>query len=205
MQQLTCDFASKATTEFKVILLRTENCVCATLLLRLAHPLTNSHYFEFDVCWTVHHFDDWSPQPGHYSSLTAPNIQPTASQERNDQCGNQHYSRELLMMGIVVPETCWAYKKCNKIISDTYLDFIFQLSHYFIHSFSHFQWIYLFTFFEHTWVGYFITCSLFHLCWSFMNTFCSLIIIISYLFRTFIHLSACSSILIVYSFSLPFN
>jgi len=26
--------------------------------------------------------------------------------ERNDQCGNQHYSRELLMMGIVVPETC---------------------------------------------------------------------------------------------------
>jgi len=45
-------------------------------------------------------------QPGYYSSLTAPNLQPTANQERNDQCGNQHYSRELLMMGIVVPETC---------------------------------------------------------------------------------------------------
>jgi len=28
-------------------------------------------------------------------SLTAPNLQPTANQERNDQCGNQHYSREL--------------------------------------------------------------------------------------------------------------
>jgi len=55
-------------------------------------------------------------QPGHYSSLTAPNLQPTANQERNDPCGNQHYSRELLMMGIVVPETCWAYKKYNKII-----------------------------------------------------------------------------------------
>ena len=39
-------------------------------------------------------------------SLPAPNVQPTANQERNDQCGNQHYSRELLMMGIVVPETC---------------------------------------------------------------------------------------------------
>ena len=26
--------------------------------------------------------------------------------ERDDQCGNQHYSRELLMMDIVVPETC---------------------------------------------------------------------------------------------------
>jgi len=31
--------------------------------------------------------------------------------------GNQYYSRELLMMGIVVPETCCAYKKCNKILS----------------------------------------------------------------------------------------
>jgi len=48
----------------------------------------------------------FSLQPGHYSSLTAPNLQPTANQERNDQCGNQHYSRELLVMGIAVPETC---------------------------------------------------------------------------------------------------
>jgi len=45
-------------------------------------------------------------QPGHYSSLTAPNLQHTANQEQNNQCGNQHYSRELLMMGIVMPETC---------------------------------------------------------------------------------------------------
>jgi len=47
-----------------------------------------------------------SQQPGHYSSLIAPNLQHTANQERNDQCGNQHHSRELLMMGIVMPETC---------------------------------------------------------------------------------------------------
>jgi len=33
-------------------------------------------------------------QPEHYSSLTAPNLQHTASQERNDQYGNQHHSRE---------------------------------------------------------------------------------------------------------------
>jgi len=58
-----------------------------------------------------------SLQPGHYSSLTAPDLQPTANQERNDQCGNQHHSRELLMMGIVVPEICWTCKKYNKIIS----------------------------------------------------------------------------------------
>jgi hypothetical protein len=41
----------------------------------------------------------------HYSSLTAPTLQPTANQERNDQCGNRHHSRELLMMGTVVPKT----------------------------------------------------------------------------------------------------
>ena len=34
------------------------------------------------------------------------NLQPAANQERNDQYDNQHYSRELLMMGIIVPETC---------------------------------------------------------------------------------------------------
>jgi len=57
-------------------------------------------------------------QTGHYCSLTAPNFQPTANEERNDQCGIQHYSRELLMMDIVVPETYWVYKKYNKVIGD---------------------------------------------------------------------------------------
>ena len=52
------------------------------------------------------HYYIHSLQLGHYSNLTAPNLQPTANQERNDQCGNQHYSRELLMMGIVMSETC---------------------------------------------------------------------------------------------------
>ena len=52
-----------------------------------------------------------SLQPGHYSSLTAPNLQPTANLGRNDQCGNQHHSRELLMMGTVMPETCWALQE----------------------------------------------------------------------------------------------
>jgi len=59
----------------------------------------------------------FSLQPENYSSLTAPNLQSTTNEERNDQCGNEHYSRELLMMSIVVPETCSAYKKYNKIIS----------------------------------------------------------------------------------------
>jgi hypothetical protein len=40
------------------------------------------------------------------SSSGTRDLQPTANQERNVQCGNQHYIRELLMMGIVVLETC---------------------------------------------------------------------------------------------------
>ena len=51
--------------------------------------------------------------PGHYSSLTATILQPTANQDRNDKSGNQHYTRELLKMDIVVPETCWAYKEAQ--------------------------------------------------------------------------------------------
>jgi len=63
-------------------------------------------------------FVGWSSVQAACYSLQ-PNFQPTATQKRVDRCGNQHYSRELLMMGIVVPETCWAYKKYNKIISST--------------------------------------------------------------------------------------
>jgi len=59
----------------------------------------------------------FSLQPGHCYNLTASNLQPTANPKRDDQRGNQHYSLELLMMGIVVPETCSAYKKHNKITS----------------------------------------------------------------------------------------
>jgi len=55
--------------------------------------------------WSIVRAAGYSLQSGHYSSLTATNFQPTATQERNDQCGNQHYSREILMMGMVMPET----------------------------------------------------------------------------------------------------
>jgi len=64
-----------------------------------------------------------SLQSGHYSSLTATYLQPTANQEGYDQCGNQQYSRELLTMSIVMPKTCWAHKKYNKITSGNSLVF----------------------------------------------------------------------------------
>jgi len=47
-----------------------------------------------------------SLQTGHHSSLTAPNLQHTENQKRYDQCSNQHHSREFLMMGTVMSETC---------------------------------------------------------------------------------------------------
>ena len=76
----------------------------------LLRPLSGAR--DCNVDYHIGRLVDWSSvraaglQPGHYSSLTATNLQPTANQERNDQCGNQHYSREFVMMGIVEPETC---------------------------------------------------------------------------------------------------
>jgi len=67
-------------------------------------PTSGARDYNVDYSCRLKH--DSSLQFGQYSSLTAPNLQPTANQERNDQCGNKHYSRELLMMDIVVPETC---------------------------------------------------------------------------------------------------
>jgi len=63
----------------------------------LLRPSSGAQDYNVDCC---------NLQPRHYSSLPASNFQPTAIQERDEQCGNQHYSRELLIMGIVVPETC---------------------------------------------------------------------------------------------------
>ena len=61
---------------------------------------------EVRLGWSSVWAAGYSLQTRHYSSLPAPHLQPKANQERNDKCGNQHYSRELLMMGIVMPETC---------------------------------------------------------------------------------------------------
>jgi len=43
---------------------------------------------------------------GHLSILPALNLQPAATPEPDGLCGNQRYRRELLMMGIIGPETC---------------------------------------------------------------------------------------------------
>jgi len=47
-----------------------------------------------------------SLRSGHSSILPALNFQPAGTREPDGLCGNQGYHRELLMMGIMVPETC---------------------------------------------------------------------------------------------------
>jgi len=64
-----------------------------------------------------------TPNTHHYEPYIYINANPSNFTERNDQCGNQQHSRELLMMGIVEPETYWAYKKYNKITYGIYLFF----------------------------------------------------------------------------------
>jgi len=40
------------------------------------------------------------------SGLPALNLQPAATREPDGLCGNQRYRRELLVMGVMVSETC---------------------------------------------------------------------------------------------------
>jgi len=47
-----------------------------------------------------------SLRSGHSSILPALNFQPAATREPDGLYGNQPYRLELLMMGIMVPETC---------------------------------------------------------------------------------------------------
>ena len=57
---------------------------------------------EVQLGWSSVRVVGSSLQTGHYSSLTTSNLQHTANQERHDQCGNQHHSRELLTMVILM-------------------------------------------------------------------------------------------------------
>ena len=49
---------------------------------------------------------DYSLRSGNSSILPALNFHPAATREPDGLCGNQRYRREILMMGIMVPETC---------------------------------------------------------------------------------------------------
>ena len=94
-------------------------CDCAVELLH------RSFCSRFVVCWRfgVAGFE-WCPccrlQPHQIS-----NTQRTKN-KTTDVVIQQH-SRKLLMMDVLMSETCWVHKKWNKIASDIKLVFILQL------------------------------------------------------------------------------
>ena len=57
------------------------------------------------------------PLPGRIACCLAPDLRQPATKKLHTIGGNNTHSLKLLMMGIAVPETCWAYYKCNKPFS----------------------------------------------------------------------------------------
>ena len=55
--------------------------------------------------------------PETHPSYLHLSFHPAATRESDGLCGNQRYRRELLTMGVMVPETCSAKYKYNKVIS----------------------------------------------------------------------------------------
>ena len=106
----------------------------------------SSYYSWFDVCWNFGVVGlEWYPccrlkpatriplQPNH-TEISACNTDTTPTQpHRNSNTHRtknnttnvviQQNSRKLLMMNILISETCWAHKKWNKIASDIKLVF----------------------------------------------------------------------------------
>jgi len=60
----------------------------------------------------------FSLQHGYHANPTTPKHQHTSNQEHTTNVVIQQHSRKLLMMVILMSETCWAHKKWNKIASD---------------------------------------------------------------------------------------
>ena len=64
-----------------------------------------------------------SLQHGYHSNPTTPKLQHILSQKKATNVVIQQNSRKLLMIDILMSETCWAHKKWNKIASDIKLVF----------------------------------------------------------------------------------
>jgi len=81
---------------------------------------------QAEACASACTSTSFSLQHGHHSNPAAPNLQHTTNREHNRR-GNSTASCKLLMMDILMSETCWAHKKWNKIASDIKLVFCFSL------------------------------------------------------------------------------
>jgi len=73
--------------------------------LRLCCWITTSVFCSrFVVCWRF--------------GAAAPNLQRTTNREQKTDVVIQQHSRKLLMMDILISETCWVHKKWNKNAGD---------------------------------------------------------------------------------------
>ena len=68
-------------------------------------------------------FAGWSLQHGHYPNPTAPISNTQRNKNKTTNVVIQQHIRKLLMMVILMSETCWVHKKWNKIASDVKLVF----------------------------------------------------------------------------------
>jgi hypothetical protein len=67
------------------------------------------------------HQQSYIPHPGSIACCPVPDLRQPATKASHTIGGNNTYNLELLMMGIEMPETRWAYYKCNKQFSGIYL------------------------------------------------------------------------------------
>ena len=74
------------------------------------------------------------PPPGRIAYSPIPDHRPATNKVFHATCCNQHYSLELLKMGIIVPETCWAVYKFNKPSCSIQLVFSFHIPQFYLHS-----------------------------------------------------------------------
>jgi len=81
-------------------------------LLFLFHFLCAQHVSEINI--SIICVAGWSLQHEYHSKPTTPKHQHTSNQEHTTNVVIQQNSRKLLMMDILMSETCWAHKKWNK-------------------------------------------------------------------------------------------
>jgi len=99
------------------IILKTEDQIPTRCHLLFYYDYVRRNMFRAPLCSSSGAHDDsvgnttlscYSLRSGHLSILHALNFQPAATREPDGLCSNQRYRRELLMMSIMVPETCCA-------------------------------------------------------------------------------------------------
>ena len=90
--------------------------------LRLCCWITTS-VFLFSVRCVLEIWCGFSLRNEHHLNPATPNLQHTTNWEQKTDVVIQQHSRKLLMMDILMSETCWAHKKWNKIASDIKLVF----------------------------------------------------------------------------------